>query len=1001
MRQAMGVFAATCLLLLGTTAEAQQIPNWVFGSGGGESSQGPNRHFSATGLGMGVGRSEGGGYVVYHGYLAGAAAVRDDVPPVIDVPDDLDVTTQADACSALVNLPAVQVTDNRDRAPRVQVTLQSNPPQDIDPAGEEVRLEIGTYDVLIVATDKYGNESRASYRIDVEDRTPPQLIPVPNPTPVGQEAEASSPIGTPVNLRYNCIDACDPNPVAAQQPALVRYPVGDTNVAVMCRDSIGNEARHNVTVRVRDTRPPTLAAALPDDVDAECNRAGGAIYPVPRLVWQDNGTNAQDLRFSLIVDPDGANQVHDPLPGEVVLGRGRHVLRYVAVDAAGNSGTADLEVNIIDEGVPLIEVLAAPENGWHGGVEDVQVVLSISDGCSDLQNELDIDIVPPPTAMAVEGNRVTLTYRAEGRYRLAIHVEDEDGNEASDNTVGFGIDRGAPQPVIRVPSQTGVVSEDRLTWPIFARDQRLALNFGGEDESDGTPSGIANVTVILDPDDPNENRLVADHDFDGAGNPPQGQRVVAGVACENMVRGNVGGVPVRDRYCSFDLELDLREVPKGAHVLEVTVTDFAGNSSTTTAHFINADLNSGAVELIARLGDLIQNGDPGAARGNLVGASQQLTRVRDLSALAIQGSTYRTPRFLGAALAAAQLATLQLIDALDRADGALAARIEDALETLQRLGRGDVVLMQAYTASLERRNRPAFLTEAYETDVELLDLSLASIDRALGTGQWSQAATDVVGAFFFAKSAYSEWMMDYDYVPHPAQRDLVTAEYARGRDILVGIRDELNAYLTLPSPPAEVQMRRIRDRLNTVVDRLNTLVTSGFQGPGGGAGLSDASYLDALVELREVANVSTEAGNRGAWVRNYQWPMMQVIRFMTQASVEDAIASFGGGRVNWPIYLLSRELIDEGVALLDERRVQEVIDLYGLDEDAVCLVTAVYHCDYIRDEGPGDLDDPRPDDDVEPFCWDKMWRPGEWPMVPAANGVIAQCQYAPAGNLRP
>lgn len=998
MRRALGVFAAALTWGAVGAAGAQQMPTWIFGSGGGVSEAGEVRHFSATGLGLPAGKSEGGGITAYHGYLPRTARVRDVTPPEIVVPRDVRVSTLRDACAALVNLPAVQVTDDHDPRPRVTVTLETEPPQDIDPAGGEVRLEVGTYDVLIVARDRYGNESQASYRVDVVDGAPPRIEPVPDPTPIGGEAEAASPAGTAVELRYDCVDACDPEPAVTQEPRLVRYPLGDTGVVLRCRDSSGNEAREGVLVRVRDRTPPALAAALPDGAGAECDSPAGARYRVPRPVWADNATSAPALQLSLIVDPDGANRAFDGLPEHVDLTLGRHVLRYVAVDAAGNRGTADLTVEITDSGEPTIEVLEVPENGWHGGPGDVRVVIAIASGCSGRADGLQVNVVPPPVAMAMDGNRVTLTYREEGRYRLNITVRDAEGNEARDSSVGFGIDRNPPQAVMRVPGPIGAGDGPR-TWPIFARDQRLAIDVGGEEEADGTPSGIANVTVILDPDDPARMRVLADRDFGGVGNPPLGQRVAVGVGCELTQRAGPGGVVIRDGYCGADLALDLRQVRRGAHVLEVTVTDFAGNSSTGSTRFLNLDLNTGAVELLARVTEMIQ-GDPGAARGALVAAARELAAVRDLSALPIEDAPHDTPLFLNAALGAAQRATIGLMQAIDAAEAPLAQRITGLVDALQRVARADVVLMHAYSASLDRQQLPRFLRDAYAVDAELLDRTLASVAQALGARAWAQAATDLSNAGFYAKSAYSAWMMDYHSVPAPIDRAAVLAEYARGRDILADIRDELSVYLTLDEPPAAVQVQRIRDRLNTVIQRLDTLARDGFRTANGQVGLTDEAYVDALIELREVANVSTEAGNRGAAVRNYQWSMMQVIRYMTQASVEDAIVSFGGGRRNWPIYRHSAELIELGVDLLDDRRVQEVINLYGLDEDAICLVTAVYHCDFRHDEGAADVDQPIPEAETADFCWARMWRPREWPGLAPAGGIPPECQYSPEGDLR-
>ena len=86
----------------------------------------------------------------------------------------------------------------------------------------------------------------------------------------------------------------------------------------------------------------------------------------------------------------------------------------------------------------------------------------------------------------------------------------------------------------------------------------------------------------------------------------------------------------------------------------------------------------------------------------------------------------------------------------------------------------------------------------------------------------------------------------------------------------------------------------------------------------------------------------------------------------------------------WPLFQVATQRISEGVAFLNERRVQEAIDLY-LDELSTCSIAAVYHCHYLTDEAAGggqDLDQPYTADVVQ-GCWDVMLRPDEWAAAPA------------------
>ena len=63
-----------------------------------------------------------------------------------------------------------------------------------------------------------------------------------------------------------------------------------------------------------------------------------------------------------------------------------------------------------------------------------------------------------------------------------------------------------------------------------------------------------------------------------------------------------------------------------------------------------------------------------------------------------------------------------------------------------------------------------------------------------------------------------------------------------------------------------------------------------------------------------------------------------------------------------------------GVALLDDREIQQVINLYGSTERALCAIIGVYHCWYLQDEvvllQQADDDDPFRDADIPEECLD-------------------------------
>lgn len=968
--------AALTIGLAAPAAAQNRLGRQVINAGGGASSGNGIRHFGATGQGFAVGNQ--GDDLARHGFLPGNR-IRDELPPEFDPePDDILASTARDQCRAIVNIPAVRVTDNQDNDPDVTVVLQTNPPQNLDPTGDQVTLEIGTYDVLVTATDAAGNQAQTSYRIDVVDGVAPEIRPVP----ADRRVEASSPAGTVLDIPFQCLDACDPRPVGARDPSIVRYPVGVTEVDVTCEDAVGNVNTQTVRITVVDTTPPTLAGAV-DDVSADCDGPNGATIDLPQLVWMDNGTSAQNLDVSLIVDPGAGQTVFADPPERITLRQGRHVLRFTATDASGNTANEDVVVTVNDGGDPIITIVNAPQNGWVNNA-NVSIVFDVTDGCGAGGANFDVDIAPPPVAQNQNGNRHTITYNAEGVYTLEITATDDGGDETVDTSIAFGIDRTAPEAVVRIPSQVRVADGQQGTYPLFAWAERLALNVGAEDSADGVASGVARVRVVLDPGD--DDRVLADVTYPGNGSPRTGDRVVSNIGCQRLDRDN-GQVQIRDGYCNRNGAMDLREIPTGVHFVEITATDFAGNEEVGGAYFISADLHEGSIELLRRIGALL-GGAPANVRVPLQFAALALGRARDLSELKDAATDYDSPIFMGSALRGSQDATVKLVEALALANGGVRDSILEIVNALQRFSASDVELLQAHTAGENRGNRPPYLTQALATDTRFVAASLATVTQHIQNAAWNQAASAALDGAFFAKSAYSEWMMDYHYSPQPNNTERVQDEFERGRILLDAMIAEMNTYLTLDVKPAENEIRTIRDRLRTVSDRLDLLVREGFDGNG----LSDRAYLGALLDLRDVANFSTVASNNGAWVRNYQWTMMQVVRYMTQYSQRDAIFYRGQGRDLWPIYETGLDFVEEGVGLLDERRVQAVIDLYGTNIHSHCLVIAVYHCDFINDEGADDLDPVYPEEDTPSACWDYMYRPSEWDRAPAGN-LIPACRY--------
>ncbi len=1020
------VFAA--VLAWAATVEAQTMPAHAFSSGGGRSENATTTHFSAVGLGMAVGTATGNGIEVHHGFLAGARvfANRDIEPPEFDPPvQDLSFNVGDDVCLANVVFPAITASDDRDNNPHVEVVIDGpNGEEPIDPDGETILLPPGNYIAFAVARDRNGNTAEANFRVDVFDRTAPTGRPIPNPTPVGSEVEADSPLGTAVAIQYGCVDVCDNNPRRGDVPET--FVVGDTDVDITCTDLDGNSRTESITVRVRDTESPALAAQLPDELNVPCAGIGGTNIPVPQVVWRDNGSTAAQLETALSVN---GGQFTFPIPNTVRLdvAEDAHVLRYRATDSFGNTATADLNVRVADNSVPRIEVSDLPASGWLNG-DQPTFTFNVADDCA-AADTLTVNVAPAANVVC-DGPRCTVSYPDDGIYNLRIEVADLQGNTAVDNSVAFGIDRGLPEAAVDSPSQRGVdrdaarPADQRLvTYPFFGTGELMPVNIGAEEDDDGDVSGIRKIVAVLLragtsldepasrlgkdedgnglPDDNAGSIVLSVQEFQGNGQPVRGERAVANVACETFLRE--GNQPI----CSNG-KLNLKAIDKGPRRILIQVEDFAGNIGYSDAVFVNGGLGDAMLRVIGRFEELL-----GAACDTCagVGGGPEAGEINDAIASLNKGwssaqmgygqvGDYGSSRFLGGGLAAVKNAIPRVVAAADLAeDAAVKNFLDEQAELLLRSALSDLELFHLWTSGEDPSfGQARFVREAYSTDMELVEQYIDSVRDSINGRDWTQGASSALNAFFHLKMARHGWVMDIHLEPRPqeeadGERDTTSLNwqaYKRGKDILQEIADELGMYGQLAQAPSPDTVGLMRNKMQEALGLLKSLLDEGIN-----VGLDDHEYLNMLMAVREAASESFKASANGAYLRVHQYAMMQVVRWLTHFSLKTAMMYDSPDR---PLYLYALETIEDGVELLENRQVSDVIELYGSsDAKALCPIYGIYNCWFTIDEEATGLAATDPDCPVPTVgancAVDEIEEALRWPAACSELGMLPPSQW--------
>ena len=322
----------------------------------------------------------------------------DRTPPVVVAPADL--TIEATGPLTLANIGMATANDAIDGA----LPVLSDAPLSFPPGTTLVRWS---------AIDASGNIGFATQQVTVIDSTPPQIS-----APADLTVEASGP-ATPIDVGMaSASDIVDPDPVI-RNDAPPSFPVGITTIIWRAIDGSGNVGTASQRIEVRDTTAPDLrllggnsliidegqtwldpGAVADDRVDGNLTSAvsvSGSVdsarpgsYVVVYTVADAHGNSAsverqvtvRDVTAPVVTPPAhliveasapmtlvldlGAASAVDAVDGPVaVVGDspglfplGITVVRWSAVDAAGNRSVAEQMVELRDTTAPTLNVPA-------------------------------------------------------------------------------------------------------------------------------------------------------------------------------------------------------------------------------------------------------------------------------------------------------------------------------------------------------------------------------------------------------------------------------------------------------------------------------------------------------------------------------------------------------------------------------------------------------------------------------------------------------------------
>jgi probable HAF family extracellular repeat protein len=285
-------------------------------------------------------------------------------------------------------------------------------------------IGVGTYQMTITVTDGSGNSTVSTVSFNVVDKTAPSILAGLNPRTVSTDATGQ---GTVPNVLADLLvtDNCTSADklVKGQSPvAGTKLLVGSFIIVVMVSDEAGNSTSANVGLNVIDATPPSIVAGLdPRTVSTDANCQGSVPNVLADLVATDNATPANQLLKSQ--SPGAGTQVP----------AGPSIIVVTVTDAAGNSTSANVGLNVVDTTAPSILAGLDPrtvstDTNCQGTVPNVLADLLVTDNCTPA-NQLVMSQSPAagtkvPTGLSVIVVNVTDAAGNTNSATIALNVAD-------------------------------------------------------------------------------------------------------------------------------------------------------------------------------------------------------------------------------------------------------------------------------------------------------------------------------------------------------------------------------------------------------------------------------------------------------------------------------------------------------------------------------------------------------------------------------------------------
>jgi len=262
-----------------------------------------------------------------------------DDPVIVNCPADITGTNETGFCGRAFTIPVPEFgTDFTDC---VGATIINDYTGISDASAF---YPVGTTFVTWTVTDEQGNTATCIQTITVTDITLPVVT---CPANVTVPTTAGLCTGVATWQLPTFFDNCSPATITSTHNSGDVFPIGTTTVSYTVFDPSGNSATCSFTVTVQDNEAPVLNCSLDPVRMAD---AGGCTFTMPGIGFDPTATDNCDN--DLTFDNDYNNAAS--LAGES-FPVGITPVIWTVTDDSGNSATCQIDIEILDDEVPVID----------------------------------------------------------------------------------------------------------------------------------------------------------------------------------------------------------------------------------------------------------------------------------------------------------------------------------------------------------------------------------------------------------------------------------------------------------------------------------------------------------------------------------------------------------------------------------------------------------------------------------------------------------------------